>query len=400
MLQKSFSELSFGLTVLMIIVGVIGVIGNISIISTYFFRIKDRGERYFIPLLAIVDLLACVTILPYIVIEYTSRFDYPSDFACRLFCMLRLFLSGISAFLFLLISVQRYLLVCKPFGPKMTLFWKRFSFTLACGIAIVVLAPILGISGVRSSEKLYMNTNITVNECKFSAHPSVGAVVYFGIMILVILCCVIATITLYIPVLKQVKNSVRFFRSKISNTEYKNENLTMKEMKSLTISRFKEREMKSMEASEDSDIPLRIPKASQSQSVQTDASYIENVCEDHPSHSTVPGEQTCVKDTSKNHTSGRKPRRKLVQRRLTMMFFFLIVFYLISYIPPLVILIVTYTIKDFSFITLSRTKAQIWIYVSQMALLNHVINPFIYGYYDIQFREQLISCFKRLVRIH
>jgi hypothetical protein len=394
LLQSFYSDLAFGCTLLIIIVAAIGVIGNLSVILIYF-RIKDGGERYFIPLLAVVDLLACVASFPYIVINNAYNYNYPSEFACRLFCMLRLFLPGISAFVFLLISVQRYLLVCRPFGPEMTLSWKRFSFALACGIAFAGTSPILGTSGILTTEEIYLNTNITVRICKFSVEFSYKTMVYFGIIILAMVACVIATISLFIIVLKRVKTSVRLFQ--VSNVGNKNNNRVVNNIKLVTFSKPEQIKLRNVAANDASSTQISgtetsETEASQGHSVQTIAAYPRDICDEPTPHSTFPREQDGEK-IKKTKTGKRK--RESVQRRLTVMFFLLILVFIISYIPPLLILILTYTIEDFNYFTLSNAEALVWIYLPNLVFLNHMINPLIYGYYDSQFRKQLVLCFKR-----
>jgi hypothetical protein len=101
LLQKSYTNLAFGCTVLIITAGIIGIIGNSSIIFFYCFRIDERGERYFIPLLAIVDLCVCFSSFIHIFIDNTYYYNYPSDFVCRIHSMIELFLPGIfSSYLF------------------------------------------------------------------------------------------------------------------------------------------------------------------------------------------------------------------------------------------------------------------------------------------------------------
>lgn len=113
-----FSDIVLSSTILMIIGAVIGVIGNTTIILFYFFRIKERGERYFIPLLGIVDLIGCLTSPSYFIMYNEYLYIYPSTAACRILAFLQICIPGISAHTLFLISIQRYTLVCKPFGPK------------------------------------------------------------------------------------------------------------------------------------------------------------------------------------------------------------------------------------------------------------------------------------------
>lgn len=82
--RKSFSDIVLSSAVLNIIGAVIGVTGNSAIIFFYFFQIKERGERYFIPLLGIVDLLGCLTNVPYYKFYDENMNIKPSTAACKI----------------------------------------------------------------------------------------------------------------------------------------------------------------------------------------------------------------------------------------------------------------------------------------------------------------------------
>jgi cellobiose-specific phosphotransferase system component IIC len=73
-------------------------------------------------------------------------------------------------------------------------------------------------------------------------------------------------------------------------------------------------------------------------------------------------------NTGNKHT---KSRSESVQR----MFLVIIAAYVLSYILPLVILILS---------SLSEGQTIAWIYFAQFVFLNHIVNlnPFIYGYFD------------------
>ncbi|XP_056001865.1 uncharacterized protein LOC130048817 [Ostrea edulis] len=164
-----------------------------------------------------------------------------------------------------------------------------------------------------------------------------------------------ATASFYIPVLKQVKISFRSFRSKLPNIEGEREETAVTETESVVTSKSEEIEMKVMgvnDASNASRIQLPHANSSEADIVQTNASSSETLNSTTPRGQDKPGD--------KNNTEskgGAKPKQGSVQRRLTVMFFVLILAYIISYIPPLVFLILTYSIEDFNFITLSKTEA-------------------------------------------
>ena len=71
LLQKRSADIALGSTILIIIGALVGVIGNSLIIHFYFFRIKERGERYFIPLLAIVDFTGYITSSSFYIMDNT-----------------------------------------------------------------------------------------------------------------------------------------------------------------------------------------------------------------------------------------------------------------------------------------------------------------------------------------
>lgn len=109
-LMDRFSDITLSNTILVIIGAFIGVIGNTVVIFFYFFRIKERGERYFIPLLGIVDLLGCLISPPYYIMDNMYLLSYPSTSACRILSFVQIFIPGISGHTLLVISIQRYFL--------------------------------------------------------------------------------------------------------------------------------------------------------------------------------------------------------------------------------------------------------------------------------------------------
>lgn len=373
-LKKNYLEFSLPSTILIIIAAVIGVVGNTSIIVIYFFRIKERGERYFIPLLAVVDLLACFTIAPFYVIGNIHFYDYPSDNICRVLSFFHFLVTGISAHVLLVISVQRYLLVCKPFGPKMTLFWKRVSFGIFCVFGLAYSAPVLKTSGVRLSHTLYRNQTVTTRICRFSVDRSPGIVAYFASLVLISVISIILTAAFYAPVLTKLRISIG----------------TMK--KSFTL--YKE------DSTGSSPYSVCSPSLSTSNCAESGHEHPELERGDNAVDTTT-SELKNKEPLVEHHTDSRVStiKRRLqserLQKRISIMFFIIILTYVLSYIPPLIVLILTYTIKDFNYLTLTRGQTIIWIYVPRLLFVNHIMNPLIYGYFDAKYREKLMECFRR-----
>lgn len=67
---------------LIIIRGVFGMIWNFFIIYLYFFCVKERGERYFIFVFGVVDLLGCLIGVFFYIMDNIFFFYYLSIVVC------------------------------------------------------------------------------------------------------------------------------------------------------------------------------------------------------------------------------------------------------------------------------------------------------------------------------
>ena len=104
------------------------------------------------------------------------------------------------------------------------------------------------------------------------------------------------------------------------------------------------------------------------------------------------------KKAETNHGAKQKnavSKSDAAQKRITIMFFVLILAYIISYTPPVIISIVLYAVDDFSFVTMSKDELAMCVYLTRLVFLNHIVNPFVYGYFDTMFRNGLVNLCKR-----
>ncbi len=118
-LDKWNSDLARGLTpknVILLLFVVIGLLGNSTVILIYSFRMKgNKEERYFIPFLAIADLLASfVCALVGIGINMMQATFNNNYSLCKTFWFFAVFTASCSIFLLLIIALHRYLKVCRP----------------------------------------------------------------------------------------------------------------------------------------------------------------------------------------------------------------------------------------------------------------------------------------------
>ncbi|XP_061194312.1 cholecystokinin receptor type A-like [Saccostrea echinata] len=385
LLQAIHYQRALGSTIGSIIGAVIGVIGNSFVVLVYLFRIKEKGERYFIPLLAIVDLSACLTTPPFFILDNSYFYNYPSNVWCKILSFFLLCFSTISANMLLVISLQRHLLVCKPFGPKMTLFWKRVSFLSSCCIGLLCSVPVLKTAGILQSNSIYMNHSITTRVCKFSMYQSLFVSAYFAFLLILSIANILVTLFLYIPILHRIKRS----RPWKSNAADKKEILKQENEHSCSSVTF--------QAAKKSEVIQANTSKNEPNFADRVISTEENKTACKSAGETDPGNPSARTATDLPTTLQQKMKKvhKRPVDRFSIMFFIIILTYVLSYIAPLVILVLTYTIEDFDYVTLSETDSMMWIYLPRLVFINHILNPFVYGYFDTKFKDQLKIVFCR-----
>lgn len=210
LLSEKNAEKMFPNTVIHLIEGVIGVFGNIVVLMMYTKYVTDKsGSRYFIPILALVDLFGCLSNVIQFHLDNTMTYTYPSVALCKLLLFLMIITGGFSAHLIFSIAMQRYLMICRPLGPQMT---KRF-----CRIAIVIIsvvsfgysAPVLKFGNLYERMTKFNSGNasryISIFYCHFDDNQESSVMVpYFGTLLFLTFINIIATSGLYIPVTRTI----------------------------------------------------------------------------------------------------------------------------------------------------------------------------------------------------
>ena len=129
-------------SVFLILCIVVGVVGNSLVIAIYSLKLRGAKERYFIPYLALVDLLAVCETAGFNVSYNFRTVNYDNKELCRWSWFFGYLTSVMSIFILLVIAIQRYLKICKPFAKQMTLKWKRVAMLCTFIGAVVITAPI------------------------------------------------------------------------------------------------------------------------------------------------------------------------------------------------------------------------------------------------------------------
>ncbi|VDH96204.1 Hypothetical predicted protein [Mytilus galloprovincialis] len=255
--------------------------------------------------------------------------------------------------------------------------------------------------------KSVLNHTVQTTICKFSAvDTSAKITAYFGFLGLIIVANIVLTAALYVPVLRRIHMSLSkkttksvFYKINDGHTSSNIESASQP-TKTSSIDSGTQPSVSNptnqivAEATGYDSKPNEMCRNKEFTNV---CSYKEPFGEDlvknnHINNAVKPKVIMDI-DNEIKHDGGLKRRNDSVKRRITIMFFVIILAYIISYIPALIILILIYAIDDFNFITLTEGETISWIYLARFVFLNHIVNPFIYSYFDVKFRTELKTFF-------
>ena len=341
-----------------------GISGNALVVILYTFRMKKKkDDRYFIPFLAVVDLCACVFRSS---LELAMNLN-PVNFQGSALCKFVWFPTNVSAiasiFLLLVIALQRYLKVCRPFGSQMTLLGKRVALVACIVVSISVSTPLL----VYNDEIKVINpeTNVTGYVCDtdVKSHYGHGFLVYIIFASASSIALMVALTILNIGIGRTICKQL-----KAKNDRKYNKNVV----------RFK------VNSCVNTTLINTAPDISDCVS-ETETGF-------HGFQATM-GTTTSVETFNQMQSQGsidsdhRKREKMSFSHRYSFMFMAIGVAFVISYSPRLILLFITLNDPKF-FGKISQTQLTILSFIREMNVVNNVVNPFIYGFFDHAFRKE------------
>ncbi|XP_062606329.1 neuropeptide Y receptor type 4-like [Saccostrea cucullata] len=341
-LNDIYAEILLPNSILVIFGTVFGILGNIVILYAYALGVQDdAGERYFIPILAFIDTIGCITSIVYYLLDNYFLFVFPSDSLCRVLSFLMCFTSGFSGNTLLVIALQRYLLICRPLGRQLSSTSRRLAVFILLLVTFIYSSPLFATSGIRTSTKVFLNQNVTGNTCVLSVQGGGATMAYFLLLLVIIIVNISVVAAFYIPVTKTIYH-----------------HLKMKNRRRSYVHNFR----------------MSIAVISNNR----DSTDTNAICTATRTHRTISTESA--------------PQAKT---RINIMFLAIITVYIFSYVPSFAILLITYTIEGFDYLQLSPLGINAWIFSARLIVLNHIVNPFIYGYFDGKLKSKLKSLFFR-----
>ena len=351
--DKEYSQNLWPSTLFGLLCLVIGLFGNGYVLFIYKFKMKDKTEsRYFIPYLAIVDTCTSFLTCVFFTLLNFHPLYFPWDFLCRGMN----YISGVptfaSALLLLAIAVQRYFGI-KPSGRHFSLFWRKVTVGVILVMTVCSGIPGIAFAGVGEIDFEYKGVNLTSVNCQTrnDKYPTYQTI-YFGFLAVVLIVNIVTIFVLYVCIAAVVCRHHRHTRWSIKKSPVTSENEG--------TDKTEEIELESIE-----------PLASNTKTKKT------------------------MVDRNAEPTKRRSRKNKTASpsTQFNKMFLTIVVAYVLTFVPAGVVMITLLDAggKDSAVFMLDFPVWQMQMYsiLERTWVINNIVNPFIYSYFDVEFRKYL-----------
>lgn len=365
----------------------VGVVGNCQVLYLYRFKMPRTEERFFIPPLAIADLLSTMCIAWLSITGNYYHANFPSEILCKLQHYFSWVTTSWSASILLMISISRYLKICRPTGKQMTLFGKKCAVLGCLFVAVVNTSPLIYFAGYGYQNITCLDTNITIQKCglrEFYGTNHVLKKVYMFFEMFVMFCNIVVTASLYVPIGYQIYKRFRKTQSNVKRLKHRIEPHQRSLMNESEIVNSDQITMSTKCFTENSE-----PKD------EVQLSDITNIGREKIGKNTlspVNELSSSVKQKIYICDSNRPKKISRVRNMFTYMFITIIFFYLVSYLPTFITIILSANDPYIWYQTNINTLSFLLL-LRHSSIINHIVNPFIYGYFDRVFQQMYVKCF-------
>lgn len=198
---QEMSLTTLPVTICIGIFSVLGIVGNSVIISVYCRKYPTCNFKYFVLVLAVIDLISCMVLMPLEIYTLVSWFKFEYSWLCKTKSFLNVFTVTSSGSTLLLIAIDRFRKVCKPHSKQIQpeLAVKLTAFVLL--LSVIPSSSDAVFWGIHTHTYTTEKGNLTVRMCekddqfKETIFPQLHVtILYAGVNSVVML----STIVLYI----------------------------------------------------------------------------------------------------------------------------------------------------------------------------------------------------------
>ena len=348
---------------------IFGLLGNTLVLLFIWRKAGKCIASFFILILASVDSLVCLTI-SLVIFEYCKIYIFTNDTICELYVFSKFFTALFSGFVLVTIAVYRYRQICRPLNGQLSLRGARLI--VGCLIFLVLALSFPQIFFAETAELEVPNEyNVTVIGSGCTLKSSNNKLKLFQTILegIYVLCFIGSSGVLIILYCLQARSIIELNRN---------------------MSKFKH--MKDHPYSSQS---TSYHSEGMSKTIETGTDGIYKTLETTTTNNSSKENQK-TRQKSLDRQSETKASSTASSTKITVMFFFITLGFIVSFMPY-----ITYSLwRNFS-----ASQSAVLFIVSPLNLfclnsylINSVINPVIYAFFHLEFRQyltRLLFCWRK-----
>lgn len=355
------------LTPLFTILGVLmffGLLGNTSVLIFIWPRAKQSISSFFIQILAVVDILVCLTI-SFAIFNYSTIYMFTNSAVCKIYVFSKFCTANFSGFVLITVAAYRYRKICRPVKKQLSL--RGAKIAVGCGVFVVLAVSIPQLFLLETvNMEVPNNINVTLlgSDCvtQVLENDSLKAFAT-GLEALYLICFVGASITLFIiysligrAIYLMNKNRVKLRQNSIRG-------------RSKSFTDHTDVYNKSRDYEQDGDDPSDTNTVTKSSMKKADS---------------------VIKESTRYDRADTDNSGLVSMAKVTIMFFIISLGFVLTFLPYISYALWR-TFQASKSDVLFTTKPQ-HLFGLNSYIINSVINPIIYAVFNVQYREFLGRC--------
>ena len=317
------------------ILAVLGVIGNLLVLVIFGGKNKKRTHTIFIIGLAFADFTVCSITLPFEMYEIRNTFSFYSTYACKVFRTFNYFVVILSTFLLINLSIDRYRRVCQPLKVQVTQNMAFFMIFVASVFSACLAWPQLFLCGIQT----VYNGQETGYQCSISVDyiGTIYPTIYYNVLLVILIINILTIIILYSFIGRKVVQHLRY-RKRFRYTSSKYHKSLRRNLNSLELTNLR-------------------------------------------------GDQASIQSSGTRGSLVRHDQEES-SFRITKIALTISIFFVISYVPSIALSFLEGVLGQ-RYITNTNSASVGFILLAERSfIINHVVNPFVYGFLDVTFRNK------------
>ena len=386
------------------LVMIIGVVGNVHAILVYDLYYDKSNHKYYILWLSTVDLLGCCTTIPMAIARYANPYTFSTDIHCKFRMFFDTFFGGYSMMFLGIIAADRCRRISRPLKKQLGPRGAQKACIITCFVILILSVMQPNITSPNSEQ-----TGKSIVYCMIQldfSHATYVIVEAVAVVLLFSLCFVLYSIVLWNllrhdrvkPTYK--RNSLLQYCCGFIIRSCKHNNHTTVDNSTISVIRIEDDSHQSHGSTTKNDVAhpsnilvlVKVSSEAASESEQstnttnTEIASTSSADNSQISKKGIPEKDWNIREIIRQSSNNSHLKKG---RRVTIMFLVVTACSFIAYTPTIVFSILI----SFNYGELLIKTLKGWYGVMTFFyLLNHAINPMVYGFLDTRFRKKCKKC--------